>query len=197
MLARCVAHVFSRVRLSYDREQHIMGLDPDATDFALGSSPISARPRCRDRHRLPADDPRGRRRRRRAAKARCQPTTSFPKGVDVLAVSATCARPYSGAPGRRVELGVYRVTVRLRRRGTSASRYPATHDARAEPARFSPCCAASWRCRLRAPSGEDLRLGRIRTSCRRSAPRRSSFRTQPDSAALRPHPEAVIRRTTR
>ena len=107
----------SKFVLPYDREQHIMGLDPDATDFAsrlephLGTPPGAAT--VTDYRRMIHE---GGDAGVELRKATLSADDFFPEKVwDVLAVSGyMCPDPYSGAPGvEEVEPGVYRVTVRL------------------------------------------------------------------------------------
>lgn len=107
----------SKFVLPYDREQRVMGLDPDGPQFAaalgrvLGAPPDEAT--LADYHRMIHE---GRDAGVNLAKATLAVDDFFPeKEWDVLAISGYMRPdPYSGAPGvEQVAPDVYRVTVRL------------------------------------------------------------------------------------
>jgi hypothetical protein len=107
----------SKFALPYDREQFVMGLDPEAPDFGTRFEPHLGKPpdaaTLADYRRMIHEGS--------DAGVDLRKTTLsaddfFPEKVwDVLAVSGyMCPDPYSGAPGvEQVAPGVYRVTVRL------------------------------------------------------------------------------------
>jgi hypothetical protein len=107
----------SKFKLPYDREQHVMALDPEAPDFRSrleklmgqeGDDETLEKYRAMIREGLTAGIP--------VKKVSIQADDFFPeKSWDVLALSGyMCPDPYSGAPGvEKVNDRIYRVTVRL------------------------------------------------------------------------------------
>ena len=107
----------SRFDLPYDKEQFVMGLDPDGADFRACLERLTGAPTdgaALEHYRGMIDDGRD------AGFDSAKPTLSaddlFPeKKWEVLAVSGFMGPdPYSGAPGvEQVKQGTYRATVRL------------------------------------------------------------------------------------
>jgi hypothetical protein len=106
-----------RFMLPYDREQHVMGLDPDAEDFKTKLSPLldeepDALEVDRYREMIQAAQVAGLPLSKRVIRA----DDFFPEknGESVALVGFMCPDPYTGIPGvERVSNGVYQSTVRM------------------------------------------------------------------------------------